>query len=322
MSHSPVYNLLKEAVTALSEYRIEDVQKMLDEPYQQAIKAETDNVLKEKAASLYNNLKLAVSEPVKDRMSMNKISQYVVGKFNQEDLSGVKQVEQASSNLHQFIHNISETRLQQAKAFTQHESELLDSMSTGGWVGKIKGAVQYNVDVAKRRWGDDLGKEVTLKTVKEAVIDTPSDDNNLSVSSLLSNNSKSYFENLEKNSSKPDLTVTIEEGSLEEFGGVKHLDTPLKRAGAIAVGALGAGLAVHGVRNMYLSFNPEANKHLELDEESAQKDGINWTRLAVGAAEAVAGSAIIYRTAIGKWSAGVVEGKAEALLDCNHTIGR
>ncbi len=346
MSNSPVYKLLKEAVTALTEYRIDDVSKMLDKPYQQAIRAETDPEIKEKAAALWSDLKTAISDPVKDRLDMKKVHDSVLSKFKESSpIPPKNQIGIASELLHNALHKVSTHRLQQAEALTIHEKDRLESFSTDGWVGKVTGAAKYNIDVMKRRWDGDYlagatSKEIdlgiaddTITNISEPPTPPPAPQSGTSMGgkgmadSILNKGGFNSFDGIKdipKKSHTPPAPqkTKLDEKALEEFGGVDILDKPWKKARALAIGALGTGLVVHGARNMYLSFNPDTDTHLELNEKQTEQKGINWTRLAVGTAEAIAGSAIIYRAAVGKWTLGAVEGKADALLNCDHGAQR
>ncbi|TAE34648.1 MAG: hypothetical protein EAY65_01505 [Alphaproteobacteria bacterium] len=89
---------------------------------------------------------------------------------------------------------------------------------------------------------------------------------------------------------------------LQDFGKVVHLDTALKKTGAILASISCVGVMLHGVHNVHRAFVPEQDKQLEVEEigHHAPQEGVNFLRLAVGVGELGVGAALLYRMVTGR----------------------
>ncbi|TAE82172.1 MAG: hypothetical protein EAY76_03610 [Alphaproteobacteria bacterium] len=89
---------------------------------------------------------------------------------------------------------------------------------------------------------------------------------------------------------------------LQDFGKIVHLDTALKKTGAILASVSCVGVMLHGVHNVHRAFNPEQDKQLEVEEigHHAPQEGVNFLRLAVGVGELGVGAALLYRMVTGR----------------------
>jgi hypothetical protein len=331
MDNNLLHSVLKDAVYALAHAKFDDVRVILDKPYKKAMDAETSEAVKQQASYLYENLWIASSDAARYRLPLEKVRKYVLNKFDFTIITNEEKFEQSANLLHKYLHNISENRLLQAEAFTKHEAQLMEQFKGGsdGLLGVIKGKIAYNIDLVKRRWiGDhhagteiilDAAKEVSNEASKLPPPEPPKISLTYSTNSFLDNNL------IANKTPKPQVhSVILESTGMQEYGGVKQLNNNLRKAGALLMGGTGAVLVVHGARNMFCAFNPKQHQHLLLEgsQDTASERKIDWAQLAVGTAEAIAGSALIYRSATGRWSTDVLRGSAERFFECKHELGK
>ncbi len=243
--------------------------------------------------------------------------------------------------LQEVLHEVNNTRTAQAAALTQYEATRFSELTENkGFLSRIAGVVRYNGELIRDRWKGshadgtsvtfdasgglfsnikstpNLDSKAVQEAAKQAQDQVEQVNGKLGINEALGENIGNFVNKAKENNSPSNdniRSVTLDGKSLGEFSKVSKLDTKLKKATAAGITLLGGGLLVHGAHNAMCAFNPQKDQHLEVEElgQTTSSEGINWTRLAVGAGEAALGAAVMYRGLSGRWGLGAVEGYAE-----------
>jgi hypothetical protein len=304
-----IIDVLAKAVDHFKCADYEEVQNLFKgKEYSQAIDAVEDGELKTAIANLYEHMRIATSPNVLKRLNEgflkkinDSISQFEKSsdpehikllKYHNEDISSesilLGTVSKLAKGFHTVVHNISNSMEIQQNTLNKNESDLFNDK---GWFG-------YAGDVASRRWNPDGIEEKIVEGVKIIVPEKKMSSPKTSMGGLIykgselfgNNNAAAEIPNNNITYVEKIVDVTLEKTALEEFGNVKLLDTPFNKCLAGAGVVAGVVFFGHGIRNIYLAFNPDENENIEVAELGHEKTkGINWVRAAVGAGEVAVG---------------------------------
>lgn len=305
---SRLHPVFQEALEKLSSGEVDAARKLMGDPYKQAY-TEADAATQEAAKKLHEQMHNALQPEAKNHIA--PFAQRASAALGVEN-----GLEQAARHLHDAMHVIDRTRAEQATALTAQEAALY----------KEKGVLGYAKSLMARRWGKG---ENEANAVQEAPV---------SPKGLLAapehhdhghceGHDHHHHHSEDHHHGHAAKTVAKEEASLgaaalEEYAGIRHLNTTGRKLAVGAGASAGLGLIVHGGYNTAKALRGESHDSTALHPSAKEQEGTNWTRLVVGIGEMAAGAALAYRMLTGRWGLrGPVKGVADPIMECGHGHG-
>ena len=309
MSAPSLYSILRDALVLIEQGKFEEADTLLDTPFTEAFKAETNEAVKKAAESLHGDLHNAKLPAAHNHIQPFAKTALELLPADADNM--IEAMNKAQSSMHHAMHDVDKLRTAQATALTQHEAALR----------KEKGFWGYNLDLVKRRFGAEdsyAGKVITLS--EEAITEHSHDAGHNHDTHDHHHSHGSSCNHTHHAHDKPHAKeVTLKGSSLEEFGTIKQLNTTGRKFAFGACSAVGLGLFVHGGQNVFRAFSPVENENIEVGTlGQTHEEGVNYTRLGVGVAEALAGAALAYRMATGRLGLGAVKGQSTNIMGCAH----
>ncbi len=277
-----LYSVFHDALEKLAAGEADAVRKLMGSPYKRAY-AGADDATRRVAKQLHEQIHNALKPEAENHIA--PYAQQALAELRANDGFG-----KAAHYLHDAIHHIDHARAEQAAALTAQEAKLYEE----------KGALGYTASLVRRRWANTPGAsaEGSPKLLEH----------------------QHQQQHTAQTAAKEEALLGME--ALEEYAGIRHLNTTGRKL-AVGTGATaGLGLIVHGGYNTTKALRGQKHEDSAAHPAAKEQEGTNWMRLVVGIGEMAAGAAIAYRMLTGRWGLrGPVKGMADPIMECGHGHG-